>query len=50
MPLGSVSHEQEANANGALIWLPRGIVDRLRVLRGPGESYSDVRLAAQSAD
>jgi hypothetical protein len=30
------------------IWLPRAVVDRLRALRGPGESFSDVilRLAA----
>ena len=32
-----------------LIWLDRAVVDRLRSLRGPGESYSDVilRLAAR---
>jgi hypothetical protein len=32
------------------IWLDRRIVDGLRALRGPGESYSDVilRLAASS--
>ena len=31
------------------IWLPRAVVDRLRSLRGPGESFSDVilRLAAE---
>jgi hypothetical protein len=30
-----------------LIWLPRDVVDRLRHLRGPGESFSDaiIRLA-----
>jgi hypothetical protein len=26
------------------IWLDRAVVDRLRALRGPGESYSDVIL------
>jgi hypothetical protein len=25
-----------------LIWLDRAVVDRLRFLRGPGESFSDV--------
>jgi hypothetical protein len=34
---------------GAVRWLPRAVVDRLRSLRGPGESFSDVilRLAAE---
>jgi hypothetical protein len=27
-----------------LIWLDRAVVDRLRSLRGPGESHSDVIL------
>jgi hypothetical protein len=33
-----------------LIWLDRAVIDRLRSLRGPGESFSDVilRLAAES--
>ena len=41
--------EPEVNAEGErLIWLDIRVVDRLRALRGPGESYSDVivRLAA----
>jgi hypothetical protein len=49
MPLGSVSYEPETNANGErLIWLPCAVVDRLRYLREPGESYNEVilRLAA----
>jgi hypothetical protein len=31
-----------------MLWLDRSVVDRLRSLRGPGESFSDVivRLAA----
>ena len=51
LPLGTVGYEAEANAEGErLIWLPPSVVDRLRFLRGPGESYSDVilRLAASS--
>jgi hypothetical protein len=27
-----------------LVWLERSVVNRLRALRGPGESYSDVIL------
>jgi len=43
LPLGSVSFENETNEQGQrLIWLDRAMVDRLRAMRGPGESYSDV--------
>jgi hypothetical protein len=43
--LGSVGFENPVNENGErLIWLERTAVDRLRSLRGPGESYSDVIL------
>jgi hypothetical protein len=51
MPLGSVGYENDANELGErLIWLAPNVVDRLRALRGPGESYSDVilRLAKDS--
>jgi hypothetical protein len=45
LPLGSVGHENETNEEGEkLIWLDRAVVDRLRSLRGAGESYSDVIL------
>jgi hypothetical protein len=45
MPLGSVAYESEANAPGERkIWLASDVVNRLRALRGPGESYSDVIL------
>jgi hypothetical protein len=45
LPLGSVGYENETNERGEkLIWLDRAVVDRLRFLRGPGESYSDVIL------
>jgi hypothetical protein len=50
MPIGSVGYENKLNEKGErLIWLDPGVVDRLRSLRGPGESYSDVilRLAAE---
>ena len=45
LALGSVGFENPVNENGErLIWLERSVVDRLRSLRGPGESYSDVIL------
>jgi len=50
MPLGSVGYENATNERGErLIWLEPHVVDKLRAMRGPGESYSDVilRIAAQ---
>jgi hypothetical protein len=47
--LGSVGYENETNEKGErLIWLERAVVDRLRAMRGDGQSFSDVilRLAA----
>jgi hypothetical protein len=45
LKLGSVGFENATDEHGQrLIWLDRSIVDRLRSLRGPGESYSDVIL------
>jgi hypothetical protein len=33
----------EANADGERdVWLSPNVVDRLKAMRGPGESYSDV--------
>ena len=43
-------YENATNEKGErLIWLDRAVVDPLRALRGPGESYSDVilRLAVE---
>ena len=51
MPFGSVGYEAETDASGEqFIWLPAAVVAKLKALRGPGESYSDVilRLAANS--
>jgi hypothetical protein len=43
LPLGSVGYENTVNEQGQrLIWLDKAVVDRLRAMRGPGESYSDV--------
>ena len=50
VPLGSVGYENATNEKGErLIWLEPGVVDRLKAMRGPGESYSDVilRIAAE---
>ena len=47
-PCGSVNFENKVNEKGErLIWLDRAVVDRLRSLRGPGESYSDVMRLAE---
>ena len=43
LPLVSVGYENATKEKGErYVWLERGVVDRLRSLRGPGESYSDV--------
>jgi hypothetical protein len=45
LPLESVGYENKTNEKGErLIWLDPGVVDRLRAMRGPGESYGDVIL------
>jgi hypothetical protein len=51
LPVGSVGYENKVNEQGErLIWLERAVVDHLRALRGPGESYSEVilRLAQEA--
>jgi hypothetical protein len=51
MQLGSVGYENATDAHGnRLIWLAPEVVARLRAIRGPGESYSDVimRLTAET--
>jgi hypothetical protein len=51
LALGSVGFENKVNEKGErLIWLEPNVVDRLRSLRAPGESYSDVilRLAKEA--
>jgi len=45
LPLGSVGFEPELSAKGQrLIWLEAAVLERLRAMRRPGESYSDVIL------
>jgi hypothetical protein len=51
LPIGNVGVERELNEKGEReIWLEPHVVNKLRYLRGPGESYSDVilRLADHS--
>jgi hypothetical protein len=51
LPLGSVSYENKTDEQGQrLIWLDLAVVGRLRAMRGPDESYSDVilRLAKET--
>jgi hypothetical protein len=45
LPLGSVGFENELDAKGdRLIWLPHDALAKLKAMRGPGGSYSDVIL------
>jgi hypothetical protein len=45
LPPGSTGYESAVNEKGErLIWIDRAVVDRLRDMRGPGGSYSDVIL------
>ena len=45
LPFGSVGYENETNERGErYVWLAPNVVDRLRAMRGPGESYSEVIL------
>jgi hypothetical protein len=49
LPAGDVAQPPQIDErSGVRIWLDRRFVDRLRAMRGPGESCSDVivRLAA----
>jgi predicted CopG family antitoxin len=46
-----VGYENKTNERGErLIWLERAVVDGLRAMRGPGESYSDVILRLVAAE
>ena len=51
LPLGSVAVEPEANERERYVWLNAAVVSRLGMMRGPGESFSDViiRLAKDAA-
>jgi hypothetical protein len=45
LALGTVAVEPERAQDGSVhIWLDPGVLAKLKALRGPGESYSDVIL------
>ena len=50
LPAGSGERETTPNSE-YLVWLPRAVVEKLRALREPGETFSDVilRLAARGS-
>jgi hypothetical protein len=51
LPLGSVGYENAVNEKGERhVWLAPNVVERLRAMRGPGESYSDVILRLAAAE
>ena len=53
LAFGTVAVEPERARDGSLhIWLDPGVLAKLKALRGPGESYSDVilRLAAEGVE
>jgi hypothetical protein len=51
LTLGSVGFENATNERGErLIWLDHAVVNRLRAMRGPGESHSEVILRLVEAD
>ena len=42
LPLGNVVYENGTNERGErTVWLARAVVNRLKAMRGPGESYSE---------
>ena len=46
MSLGLMAFEQDLSPNGQRhVWLEPNVANRLRAMRGPGETYSDVILA-----
>jgi hypothetical protein len=51
LPLGSVGYENATNERAErYVWLASTVIDPLRALRGPGESYSDVILRIVEAE
>jgi hypothetical protein len=44
LPKGAVVAPAPDEDGGFYIWLHPSVVDKLRAIRGPGESYSDVIL------
>ena len=51
LPLGSVAYEKQLNSKGeCFVWLEPNVVNRLRAMRAPGESYSDAILRLVESD
>jgi hypothetical protein len=51
LPLGSISFERHPADDGQLlVWLEPHVVNKLRAVRRPGESYSDVILRLVAAE
>jgi hypothetical protein len=51
LPLGNVGYETQRTDNGEVhIWLEERWLDKLKAMRGPGQSYSDgiIRLAGEA--
>jgi hypothetical protein len=49
IPSGLGVHQERAPNGESYVWVDRPLVDRLRALRGPRESYSDVILRLAEA-
>ena len=49
MQFGSVGYDADAIGDQRYVWLAPNVVNRLRAMRGPGESYSDVILRLGAA-
>jgi hypothetical protein len=50
LPFGSAGFERDLDAKGdRQVWLEPRVLDRLRAMRGRGESYSDVILRLAKA-
>jgi hypothetical protein len=51
LPFGSIGFERDPDANGGRqIWLEPHVLDRLKAMRRPGETYSDVILRLVEID
>ena len=50
LPDGREADRRSDGKGGYFVTLPHAAVDRLKALRGPGESYSDVILRLEMAE
>jgi hypothetical protein len=49
LPKGTKGEPRPDGKRGYLVALPHGVIDRLKAMRGTGESYSDVILRLAEA-